>query len=159
MSRDSDWKHLVFGRFAELVHVEEKDCPALIELAIFNRRRKNDDDEEHEARVENIPNNLIDALVRSMNIMKSAGFDPNTMKRRENRARVPVSQRNASTPRSSAPPSASNNTNLDSNNTNSRVSINLPFDRSQYEMIMPFSSCFTNDGKVDMEKFVKRRIQ
>ena len=107
-----------------------------------------------------IPNNLIDALVRSMNIMKSAGFDPNTMKRRENRARVPVSQRNASTPRSSAPPSSSNNTNLDSNNTNSRVSINLPFvDRSQYEMIMPFSSCFTNDGKVDMEKFVKRRIQ
>ena len=90
MSHDSDWKRLVFGRFAELVHVDEKDCPALIALARFNRRRINDDDEVHEARVENIPNNLIDALVLSMNIMESAGFDPNTMKRRENRTTVTI---------------------------------------------------------------------
>lgn len=155
MSHDSDWKRLVFGRFAELVHVDEKDCPALIALARFNRRRINDDDEVHEARVENIPNNLIDALVLSMNIMESAGFDPNTMNRRENRTRVTASQRNATTPRHSSAPSDSNN----NNNTNSRVCKDLPVHRSTHDMSMPFSSCFTNDGKVDMEKFIKRRRQ
>ena len=106
ISGTSDWKRIVFGRYAGHVHFEQHDCRALKNLAKFLRQRNKEDNDAHLQRVGDIPNNLIAQLVISFDIMERAGYDPNTMRRQE-----PISHRIASTPTYGAPPLGRNSTN------------------------------------------------
>ena len=106
---------------------------------------------DHHVWVENIPNNLIEAvLVLSLDIMECTGCNPNTMNSQESvlhriASTQPVSHWLVSTPRYSAPPSDSNSRNSCNGMTESNSDVRI--DQSPYDVSLLFSSIFTNDGK------------